>query len=402
MQSTKAARSLKNLFAGYHEPMPISKQQSQKLLDGLKTSFRQQLDKEYGRGPSSAAKPNDADSLPVARRSAANQHLKAILLNPLFSYEKDVGTTLPNPKPLPTRDPMDVFDHAVSRGMMTLKAATGCMKAKRQQLQMYPDANSRASDSETAVRVVRWLRSSQYASDLDFLGDRPFVQAILPFLVAEGLEHVAWEWTSRTINDTSNTVSSNERRKRASFLLSELVRVKSHPQYGNLDAAIATLQEAEQSFQSSPLLPKLLTLPWRSVSWLSTVESYSRSAPSAGLFNAHLDTANRLHHSVEVEKAHLHLYHPTHSDYTPALRIFQDTKKLQKIVEGITPETFNTAKSKGMGIVPWIAVLGHDTVNYLTKSGRSQEAEGVKEMLQSELAALFTHTMSTADPHGTP
>src|SRR4051794_5239897 len=141
MFTTKSVQSLKNLFASYHEPLPLSKQQSQKLLDGLKTSFRKQLDREYGESPNSlspaAAKPVDVDP---ARLSATNRHLKDILSNPLFSYNKDVTSTFPSSLAspslvAPTRDPIEVFDHAVARGLMTPKAAIGVMVAKAKQLQ---------------------------------------------------------------------------------------------------------------------------------------------------------------------------------------------------------------------------------------------------------------------------
>lgn len=394
MYSTKATQSLKNLFARYHEPAPLSKQQSQKLLDGLKSSFRDQLDREYGHSPNRSApdqQTTDAERAAIARHPAAKQHLKTLLSNPLFSYQKETSSTLPSPTPSPTRDPMDVFDHAVSKGMMNLKAATGCLKAKSQQLQLYPNGTSRAPGSDTALKVVRWLRSSRPENDLGFLDDRLFVKTLMPFLLSEGLESMAWEWTARTINDISKDKS---RLRRAAFLLSDFVRAKSQPQHGGLDAAITTLLQVEDSFSSNPLLSKLLVYPWRSISWLSTVESYSRTAPSEKLFDAHVATAPLLHEPVDIETAHLHLYHPTHPEHTYALRLFQDTKKLQKLVQAITPKQISPAKSQRMGSMPWLAILGHDTVNFLTRSGRSQEAEEVTEVLQSELASLFTHNLN--------
>lgn len=291
---------------------------------------------------------------------------------------------------------MDVFDHAVSRGMMTLKAATGCLMAKHQQLQLLPDVSSRVTGTDTALRIVRWLRSSRPDTDLSFLNKTSFVKALMPFLVSEGLDHITWEWVSRTVNDTSGVWGDEERYQRASLLLVELVRVKSQPQYGNLDAAITTLLEAEKSFHTNPLLAKMLLLPWRSVSWLSTVESYSRTAPSEQLFDAHVAAAHSLRTPVDVEKAHLHLYHPTHPDHSAALRLFENKQKVRRLVQGITPEKISIAKSNSLGILQWIAVLGHDTVNFLTRSGRSQEAEHVKALLQAELASLFTHPLKPA------
>ncbi|UKZ66582.1 uncharacterized protein TrAtP1_007754 [Trichoderma atroviride] len=95
MFSTKSVQSLRKLFAGYHEPLPISKQQSQKLLDGIKASFRSQLDREYGRSSSDhtpAPTKSTGETSPQARRSAASLHLKSVLSNPLFSYNNKENT----------------------------------------------------------------------------------------------------------------------------------------------------------------------------------------------------------------------------------------------------------------------------------------------------------------------
>ncbi|KAM0258369.1 hypothetical protein ACHAQJ_003844 [Trichoderma viride] len=398
MFSTKSVQSLRKLFAGYHEPLPISKQQSQKLLDGLKTSFRSQLDREYGQSSSddavAAAKSGETNT--QTRRSAATLHLKSVLSNPLFSYNnKESVSPLPKGLWVSDRDPMDVFDHAVSRGMMTLKAATGCMVAKGQQLSAAADVNPPAASSDTALRVVRWLRSSGAESDLLFLDNAAFVRALVPFLISEKMEGVAWEWIIQTMNESTG-ISEEQRIARASSLLSQIVRIKSQAHYGNLDAAIQAILEAEQLFQHNPSLPKLLVQPWRSVSWLSTVEAYSRSTPTEKLFEAHMATADRLPRSFPVETAHLHLYHPTHPDHLPALQFFNDKKRLRKLVQALGPDKLNLAKFTGMGTIPWIAFLGHDTVNHLKQSGRSEEARGITQVLRSELSDIFAETLTPA------
>ncbi|KAF4461914.1 hypothetical protein FALBO_11278 [Fusarium albosuccineum] len=393
MFSTKSVNSLKNLFASYHEPLPLSKQQSQKLLDGLKTSFRKQLDREYGEtsnSPPSSA-PTSVDPASPTRLSAANRHLKDILTNPLFSYNKDVTSPFPStltPSVLapPQRDPMEVFDHAVAKGLMTPKAAIGCMIAKSKQLQAQEPGLSSLATAGAAGRIVRWLRSCGAEQDLRFLDNQTFVRTLAPFLVAEGMEEVAWEWLVRTINDPSGNLSKEKRLKRASHLLGEIVRTKCQPQHGNLDAGISTMLQAQQMFQTSPLLSELLVSSWRSVSWFSTVEAYSRPAPSEELFDAHIATADRLPQPFLMERAHLHLCHPTHPDHIPALQFFKDKERLRRLVHGVGPKK---SKPEKLSVVSWLAFLGHDTVNHLTQSGRTQEAQGVTELLQAEVANLF-------------
>lgn len=387
MFSTKSAQSLRNLFAGFHQPAGLSTQQSQKLLDGLKTSFRQQLEREYGRGSqrvAALARVTDADH--QIRHSAATQHLKSILTNPLFSCSKQIGPVPPSVLPSTKRDPMDVFDHAVAKGMMNLNAATGCMMAKRQMLSR-PDSPTDLASSQTALRVLRWLKSTGAETALKFLDNQAFIRALTPLLVAEGLEGAAWEWVSRTVTETNVSWDNDLRVRRAAFLLAQMVHTKSQPQHGNMDAAITTILDAEQLYRNHPLLPRLLVLPWRSVSWLSTVESYSRAAPSEKMFDVHMATARLLPGTVDVETAHLHLYHPTHPDHAPALRFFRDKDKLHRLVHRFGSNTLRLARASGMGILPWIAFLGHDTVTHLTQSGRKREADSVTELLlRAELA----------------
>ncbi|PHH70939.1 hypothetical protein CDD80_5650 [Ophiocordyceps camponoti-rufipedis] len=199
---TRSAQSLRKLFADYIEPPTLTRQQSHKLLNGLKASFRNELDREYGR-----ATDNAVESGSESRPSAASQHLRSILANPLFSYSKpsaarDAACPLPQPK----RDPMEVFDHAVARGMMTFKAATGCLVAKnRSPLAWSPCHKVDSASTETAARVVRWLRSSGADKTLHFLRYRSFVRSLMPFLVAERLDVVVWDWIARLINDDKAT-----------------------------------------------------------------------------------------------------------------------------------------------------------------------------------------------------
>ncbi|OAA72406.1 hypothetical protein ISF_01479 [Cordyceps fumosorosea ARSEF 2679] len=401
MFSTKPANSLRKLFAGYHEPAGLSPQQSQKLLDGLKSSFRLQLEQEYGQTAltkltknTSKTLSNSSSSSPhrAVRHSAANRHLRSILANPLFSYNNNsvtANSTLPSPLSVPRSDPLDDFDHAVAKGLMTLNAATGCIMTKQKQLDARDLHTGPASESATALRVVRWLRSTGAENDLAFLDHAAFIKALTPFLVVERMDEIAWQWIAQTMEQRGDDAAEATRLRRASFLLAQLVHVKSQPRHGNLDGAITTILRAEQLLAKDPLLAKLLVLPWRSVSWLSTVESYSHGAPSERLFDAHLDTASRLQQPLSVETAHLRLCHPTHPDHAPAMHFFRDTRQLRRLVRGITREQFTQAKQKSLSVVPWVAYLGYDTVNHLTTSGLTQEAQALKQILQDELAGLF-------------
>lgn len=398
MFSTKSAQSLRNLFAGYHEPAGLSKQQSQKLLEGLKTSFRQHLEREYGRTPGrpaavASAQSRASDAHDQIRHSAASQHLKSVLSNPLFSYNNNSKRTDFGSQTTATavarRDPMDVFDHAVAKGMMTLKAATGCLTAKRQML-----SGADVASSQTAARVLRWLKHGGLEADLRFLDDRLFVGALVPLLIAEGLENVAWEWLSRTVGEAQPSWSADVRSDRTNRLLIQFVHAQSQPESRNLDAAFTTFLHAEQLLQSSPSFQKCLVKAWRLVSWLSTVGSFSRPAPSEKLFDAHVATVQVLPPALDIETAHLHLRHPTKPNLAPALHLFHDKSRLQGVIQRLPRRSSHNANPEaavfeGFDPIRWLAFLGQDTISHLRRLGREKEADSVMALLRFKLTKTW-------------
>ncbi|KAL2212526.1 hypothetical protein CC79DRAFT_422761 [Sarocladium strictum] len=393
MYSTKSAQSLKNLFAGYHEPATLSQQHSQKLLDGLKTSFRSQLDREHGQASTSASAASKAAAAVNSsrRQSPAHHHLKTILTNPLFSYDKDPPKILDQPAATIKRDPMDVFQQAASKGMMTIQAATGCLIA-RNQSQQQGSVHPATDAKETAARVLGWLHTSDYMDNMQFMSNYRFIRALMPCLVEAGEDDVVWDWLSRSI------ASDRAHPHAISYLLLQLVWHKGHPRNGNLDSCITALLQAEQMFRSKTNAPDLLVRPWQAVSWLSTVEAYRRRPASEQLFDAHVNTANRLPGKFPVEQAHLQLLHPKHPDNEPALHLFQDKPSLRSLLTSFASGTEKkTARAVPVwsSIGSWVSSLGQDTVDSLTRSGRNDEAKEITRFLELDVPELLGHAPQT-------
>ncbi|RDA96028.1 hypothetical protein CP533_5787 [Ophiocordyceps camponoti-saundersi (nom. inval.)] len=375
MFSTKVARSVRNIFANYIEPPSLSRKQSEKLLNGLKTSFRSQLDREYGNASSNTAS-RDAETRP----SAASQHLKSILSDPLFCAKSPPAQGNASPSHTLKRDPMDVFDQAVSKGMMTFEAATGCLLTKKLILDR---AEVDSASSDTVSRVMRWLRLSGHEEDLCFLHvyrKFHFVRSLMPFLIYERQESVVWNWIARLINGDGMKLHTASRRSCATRLLTELVTAKIQSCHGGLDAAISTMLEAEQRFQNSPSLQRLLTASWRCISWSSTVNIKMTNPPSEKLFEAHLLTARHHLQPLPIESAHLRLHHPTRPNLEPAVNLVRDKTQIKELVSAHKPDMF-LFHSKLL----WLAYLGRDTVTSLTRLGRDDEADQVTNLLRSEL-----------------
>ncbi|KAK1586181.1 uncharacterized protein LY79DRAFT_670606 [Colletotrichum navitas] len=369
MFTTKPLSSIKNAIPSIHQPLPLSSKDSRRLLDVLKTSFRHNLDKEHGYTPenadSSASKHSSTSH--NAHHRPTDRHLRAILSNPLFKngiQPKNVSSATP-------RDPMEVFDEAVSRGMMTRKAAIGCLRTKRQQILQssaisVPDA---MKASAAGSRVVQWLRSSGMERTLDFLEDLSFVQELVPFMVAEGLEEVAWVWADRLVQSEG---PAEENSKIVGSLVASLVWSKSDVMDRNLDTAFSALLRADATWKSAPQQSGILLHPWRLLSWRSTVEAWKRPLPSAALFESYLGTANRIGRPMQLDRAHLELHHPTKPNHESALKFLQDDRLSSSVFIH--------------HLATRVIYMGMDAVSHLTKLGRTDEAEDLLHLLRSRFS----------------
>lgn len=339
--------------------------------------------------------------------SPTSRHLASILENPLFKAIKTAERSTDIPSVHSTaaanatkldQDPMDVFDRAVEQGMMTIQAATGCLLAKRRQLQLLEaDETKATSSSDVGARVVSWLRTTSEEESLNFLHHRSFCAALLPFIVEEGMEQAVWAWLSKAMHNVSAGEVHTKLISDASYLLTQLVLIKRRPPHGDLDKAIGILLQAEQLFAGFPHVYKLLIQPWRSISWVSTVKSYNQTPASEVFYNAHLATAKRLPRPLLVERAHLHLFHPRQPNHKPAFEIFSNQRRLREIVDEAHSSPTSRSPIEFSDAVPWIAYLGYDTVNHLAKTGMTKEAKGVTELLRHEMADLLKRPMNAPD-----
>ncbi|KAK2052701.1 hypothetical protein LY76DRAFT_322814 [Colletotrichum caudatum] len=369
MFTTKPLSSIKNVIPSIHQPLPLSSKESKKLLNVLKTSFRQNLDKEHGYAPenadSSASKHSSTSH--NAHHRPTDRHLRAILSNPLFKsgiQPNEVAFRTP-------RDPMDVFDEAVSRGMMTRKAAAGCLQSKRQQIVQssalsVPDA---MMASGAGLRVVQWLRSSGMERTLDFLRDSHFVHELVPFMVAGGLEEVAWTWADRLVQGEGSAVENSEI---VGTLVASIVTAKSNVTDRNLDTAFTALLRADATWKAAPHQHLILLRSWRLLSWQSTVEAWKRPLPSAALFESYFGTARSIRRPLRLDRAHLELHHPTKPNHESALKFLQDDR--------LGSLESNTK------LVTRVIFMGMDAVSHLTKLGRTDDAEGLLRLLQSRFS----------------
>lgn len=328
MFGTKTLSSLKDFFPSIHQPLPLSRRESQLLLKTLTTSFRNNLDREHGywneNTPVASFKAaKSASASPSAKAPPAHhephhrpidRHVRAILSNPLFSYDRAAHNTRPA---APERDPMDVFDEAVARGLMNPQRAAGVLKAKRHSITQSStiSVNETVASSGTALRVIQWLRSHGHERDLSFVGCTPLIAYLTQFMVEEGLEEIAWVWLERLMNGEGPDLPLSSPSP-AAYILDSLVRAKAL--FGHsLDGGYACMVRARQMFNGKPTFDSDAISAWRALSWWSTVSAWQRSQPSEALFDAFAALGRQLERSKTtflVDRAHLDLHHPTHPD----------------------------------------------------------------------------------------
>lgn len=421
MLSTKTMLTpLSALFAKVHHPPPIDKRESKRLLKALTTSFRKNLDKEHGYGleatpsnPLHASSASNSTSASASSPSASllsalgnhdhhrrptDSHVRAILSNPLFSYDpsktKEKSKTRTTAALPAERDPMDVFDQAVAKGLMSLKRAAGVLVAKRQAIAQSASisVNESIAASGTALRVLQWLRASGLERDLAFLECQPLVQQLIPFMVEEGFEEVAWNWLERLMLSEGPVLAFDQGSVpvHASCLLSALVRTKVSP-VGPLDNGYASILRAGDMFRESQIFQPTAFGPWRVLSLWSTVHAWQHSQPSEPLFDAFTLMSHQLQRkAVRIDKAHLALHHPVHPDATLAVKFLQSDwirrlsrhlahASLQHTQDSVTPSL--TGAEPRSNMVTRIILMATDAVRHLTRTGQDAEAEWVENTI---------------------
>lgn len=424
MLGTKALSSLKDFLPKIHQPLPLNRRESQQLLKTLTTSFRKNLDKEHGYWSSedtAVASLRAATTTPATSPSAhelhhrpTDRHVRAILSNPLFSYDR---ATQLNPRVTSQRDPMDVFDEAVAKGLMTVRRAAGVLKAKRQAITESSSisVNETMATSGTALRVLQWLRSSGHERDMSFVNCTPLIVYLTNFMVEEGLEEISWVWLERLMSGEGPDFRDRKGPSPAAYILDALVRAKV-PHGDSLDGGYACMVRAKEMFRENPSFETDAMSAWRALSWWSTVSAWQRSQPSEALFDAFSAMGRQLQKlkkSIQVDRAHLDLHHPTDPDATLAIGYLKSSS-LQNLIDQEKQEQQDAGQICNLSrpyntTIRRVGLMGMDAANYLSRVGREDDAAWVRDVLfdkfgdtlvnafrgNSYIARDFQHGLST-------
>ncbi|KAI0815966.1 hypothetical protein GGR55DRAFT_372995 [Xylaria sp. FL0064] len=352
--------SLSSLRKGFlpqiHHPLPLNQRESQQLLQSITSSFRKNLDKEHpwesnetaANAPPADARLSAAESLSTTNNRPTDRHLRAILSNPLFAQPRNanVDTAIPLPILTPRSNPFDVFDSAVSKGLMTTRRAAGFLATIRSQLLTESPNNNvrqRMGASGAGLRVLRWLRASGQENDLHFLSDHALLKIMVSFLYAEGLQEVAWGWlaqlaaraTELEFEQTPGKANARTFSKLMYAIINENSESTS-PSAISLDRSYAALAKANQMLpHESSLVNTALRNSWARLSWASTVDAVGRPKPSVKLFENFVDIGRPL--KLPLDLAHLDLYHPTMPTHSPAIEYLRLRRQIVEDISNMKP-----------------------------------------------------------------
>ncbi|KAK2626595.1 hypothetical protein QTJ16_003770 [Diplocarpon rosae] len=308
-----------------HQPLPLTPRELKQLLNLLTTSFRKQLDTEhpvirpaYAPTPSHGQHPTRRrrHSLSDLDKNPTDRHMHSVLTNPLFNLMPRAEGA----RPVSLRAPMDLFDQAVAKGMMTTSLATILLRAVKSEItkSCSPDVWAGMKESAAGLKVLKWLVSSGSTNNIEFLDDEVFTSFLMQFLVAEGLQEAAWTWIKKLLARLPALAllsgkEFTEAQKKVVGPLVLLIRAEALDDTRDLDAAYLSLSRAAGYVAGLPTSDVMTALaPAGLFLFKTSVNSHAeRPPPSEAGFESFLGFAPVITRRPDRFFAHLSLLHPT-------------------------------------------------------------------------------------------
>ncbi|KAK4236522.1 hypothetical protein C8A03DRAFT_35562 [Achaetomium macrosporum] len=322
-----------------------------------------------------------------ARR--VDRHLHDILNHPLFSPAERAVQAIESSNDAWSAQ-KTVFLKAVSRGLMTVQRAHGFLILVKHQvwsesarLGMPNRGASGATppltlkDTGAGRLVLQWLRSAGMERDLLFLANVKFRQLLLEFLIDEGLDDAVWGWIEHLMRRVMR--SKEDATYRFEHLLQNYVAIKSRAL--ELEGAYSAVLKGEAMLQGTGLPNNILTKPWSTVTYHTTVNAWEHEKPPVSLFDPFVALGLVIPTSI-VDRAHLDLYHPVNPSSNLAIEVLSDKsiwKNIPADAQGV--RTSHEAKR--------INLLGVDTIQHLMRTDRGNEASRISDILLRHLAPIF-------------
>ena len=379
---------LRSLIAKLHPPLPLNPRESQKLLNLLTASFREQLNLQH---------PQDYSQRPCP----ADTHIHSLLSSPLLKgrksterFERSTERNTPKPNMLEEVQssliaPMEFFDAQVAAGQATIDTAKNCLRTQLANTTIYKEVMPGGlppSNSEALASILNWLWSSGMEHSLEFVHDHQFVRLLMGFVVSEGKQRHFWQWLERAAivhreHETLQGKPDNDLIRSIAHLvqayLHENLKTKS-----DLNIAMAIFLKALSLLDMKlfPCYNKLLKAP---ASYLSRriMDRDLQVILDVTLYDRLVEKVKVWSKGEDMVLARLRLSHPVNPDPSPALRYIRTT------IES-TPKFTSTSKKS-------FVLLCLNTAKVLLEEQRYEDASWMIQTIQDNFTKEIGETLST-------
>lgn len=212
MRPSSIAQGLKSWASKLHPQLPLTNQESSRLLNALTSAFRQKLDEAHPSTTNEDRKqvvtskesPKSASAF-HSSAAHADKHLESVLTNPLLGGRiLDYGTAKIEITKNPHRDPVELLEEYHTKGAASVAIAELCLSHFKQSVERLPQDKRHPAILETQAgrRVFKWLLDSNLYDSQSYVDNIAFIDHLVFFLVKEGREENVWSWAKLDVGST--------------------------------------------------------------------------------------------------------------------------------------------------------------------------------------------------------
>jgi len=282
-------------------------------------------------------------------------------------------------------DPMEIFDQAVAKGLMSTQYAYICLAGVKRNIVQSSvlDISDGMKDSGAGLKVLKWLVSSGTANENEFFKQpNGFADLLIQFLVAEGLQETIWTWIKRALDRRPNIdklkgLARLEARQDTIRPLMLLLNAETMGPVVSLDNAYLCLSRAAGYFKSSSIadMRPFLGPPGGLLAHRTIFRSHA--TPSESSFESFLGLIPSITTDSDYYLAHLNVIHPTSP--TPDFAMNYLSKRMDS-TSGSLPELSSKSVFRQSRYRIQFCL---DTAKLLLETERFGEAHWVMDLLRT-------------------
>ncbi|KAK8192728.1 hypothetical protein M8818_007900 [Zalaria obscura] len=247
---TSAVQAFRNIVSKIHPQVGLTERESQRLLNALTSSFKDQLDEKHPDVSTSRKPlPSAITQLPQPPTSSTERHLASVLTNPLLASVPTRRSSAISQLQTGQVHPVKVFEECVSSGSATVEIAILCLEAFLKSLatKTAQEYQHQIKEMAAGARTLRWMWSTDLEKILHRADRARLFDYLVLFLVKENRDEAVWELLTTETNSpsTESLKAISQAQKWRNDLLLSLMRAhcRSHKskEKGQVNALLAFL-----------------------------------------------------------------------------------------------------------------------------------------------------------------